>query len=314
MRLAARLLPLLVFLVSASGCGIIGGASPTPTPTSTPVPTATPTPTPTPTPVPQIEQPVIELAQGRAAVVRVESSAASAVATFNGQDYPLLPMSAGFWGVIGVEANQQPGEYPLTVALRDAAGLTAGEVSATVVVDSGGYPVEEIDLSPEESALLDPALSQQEAVARASIFATFTPERLWSGPFIFPVTGAIISSPYGIGRSYNGAPVTDFHHGADFAVDEGTSVMAANAGRVAFAGALPIRGNSVIIDHGDGVFSGYHHLSSTAVQVGQTVTQGQLIGYSGATGLATGPHLHWEIVVRGETVDPVFWTYDEIGP
>jgi hypothetical protein len=312
MRLAARFLPLIVLL--ASGCGIIGGASPTPTPTSTPTPTATPTPSPTPTPVPQIEQSVIELAQGRAAVVRVESSAASAVATFNGQDYPMLPKEGGFWGVIGVEANQAPGEYPLTVALRDAAGRTAGEVSGTVVVDSGGYPTEQIYLSPEESALLDPALSQQEAVTRASIFAAFTPERIWSGPFIFPVSGAPISSPYGIGRSYNGAPVTDFHHGTDFPVDEGTPVRAANAGRVAFAGALPVRGNSVIIDHGDGVFSGYHHLSSAAVQVGQTVTQGQLIGYSGATGLATGPHLHWEIVVRGETVDPVFWTYDEVGP
>lgn len=314
MRLAARLVPLVVLLVSASGCGIIGGASPTPTPTSTPIPTATPTPTPTPTPVPQIEQSVIELAQGRAAVVRVESSAASAAATFNGQDYPLLAKQGGFWGVIGVEANQQPGEYPLTVALRDAAGRTAGEVSATVVVYSGGYPVEEIDLSPDESALLDPVLSQQEAAARASIFATFTPQRLWSGPFIFPVSGAVISSPYGIGRSYNGAPVTGFHHGADFAVDEGAPVIAANAGRVAFAGALPVRGNSVVIDHGDGVFSGYHHLIQISVQVGQSVSKGDLIGYSGATGLVTGPHLHWEIIVRGATVDPVFWTFDEVGP
>jgi len=216
--------------------------------------------------------------------------------------------------VIAVEASQEPGEYPLTVALSDAPGRPAGEVSGTVTVYSSAYPVEQISLSPEESALLDPALSQQEASTRASVFGTFTPQRLWSGPFAFPVSATTISSPYGIGRSYNGGPVTDFHHGADFPVDEGTPILAANSGRVAFAGALPIRGNSVIIDHGDGVFSGYHHLSSIATTVGATVTQGQLIAYSGATGLATGPHLHWEILVRGAAVDPVFWTYDEIGP
>ena len=314
MRPAAGLLPLLVFLVVASGCGVFAGASPTPTPTLTPTFTATPTSTPTPTPLPTIEEPVIELSQGRAAVLRVTSSAAAAVATFNGRDYPLLPAPGGFWGVIAVEANQEPGDYPFTVRLSDAAGGPAGELTGSAIVDSGGYPYEEIELSPEESALLDPSLSQQEAATRASVFATFSPERLWSGPFIFPVGDAVISSPYGIGRSYNGGPVTDFHHGADFAVDEGTPVMAANTGRVAFAGALPIRGNSVVIDHGDGVFSGYHHLSSFAVQQGQTVSQGELIGYSGATGLATGPHLHWEVVVRGAAVDPVYWTYHEIGP
>ncbi len=313
MRLAARLLPLLILLISASGCGVIGGASPTATPTSTPTPTATPTPTPTPTPVPKIEQPVIELAQGGAAVVRVTSSASSAAATFNGEDFPLLSMTGGFWGVIGVEADQRIGDYPLTVTLRDGAGQSAGELSSTVAVVGTDYPIEQISLSPEETALLDPALSQREAATRASVFATFTPQRLWSGPFVFPVANSTISSPYGIRRSYNGGPVSDFHHGADFPVDQGTPVLAANAGRVAFVGALPIRGNSVVIDHGDGVFSGYHHLSSMVVQQGQTVTQGQIIGYSGATGLATGPHLHWEIVVRGATVDPVLWTHAEVG-
>lgn len=90
--------------------------------------------------------------------------------------------------------------------------------------------------------------------------------------------------------------------------------MAAARGRVVFAAPLPIRGNSVIIDHGLGVLSGYHHLSEIAVAVGQQVNAGDVIGRVGATGLATGPHLHWEVIVRGVTVDPLVWTEREFGP
>jgi murein DD-endopeptidase MepM/ murein hydrolase activator NlpD len=77
---------------------------------------------------------------------------------------------------------------------------------------------------------------------------------------------------------------------------------------------MPIRGISVVIDHGAGVFSGYHHFSGLAVAPGKYVGQGELIGYSGMSGLATGPHLHWEIVVHGMSVDPVPWTQAAVGP
>ncbi len=316
MRPAALFLPCLALLLSATGCGIVGGSSSTPTPTPTmtftPTPTPTATPSPTPTPLPQLEQP-IALAQGRATVIRVTSGAASAWATFDGRDYPLIPTSGGFWGVIGVEASQDTGSYPITVSLTAASGQPAGELSGTVTVEDTSFPVEQVFIPPDQSALLGPDLAAQEAATRASIYATFTPERYWSGPFIFPVN-APITDPYGTFRSYNGGPVSGYHHGTDFAVDEGTPVSASNAGKVAFVGALPVRGNSVIIDHGDGVFSAYHHLSSMTVQVGQMVALGDLIGYSGKTGLATGPHLHWEIIVRGVNVDPVYWTQATVGP
>jgi len=83
---------------------------------------------------------------------------------------------------------------------------------------------------------------------------------------------------------------------------------------VAYAGPAPIRGNSVIIDHGAGVFSGYHHLSAIAVQAGQMVNKGDLVGNAGSTGMVTGPHLHWEIIVRGVEIDPIPWTLEEKGP
>jgi murein DD-endopeptidase MepM/ murein hydrolase activator NlpD len=256
----------------------------------------------------------VEVVQGRAVVLRVSGAAVSAVAYVKGGSITLLPMPGGFWGVIGATANGETGQFPIMVDFFDSAGATVSELSFTLAVYDFAYPVEYITIPPDQSGLLDPSVGQQEESMRAQIFASSASERLWSGAFVFPVLGGVISSPYGIARSYNGGPVSGFHHGADFAADEGTAVYASAAGRVAFAGALPIRGNSVIIDHGAGVFTGYHHLSSAAVQVGQAVSQGGMIGYSGASGLATGPHLHWEVVVHGESVDPVFWTYDEIGP
>ncbi len=118
-----------------------------------------------------------------------------------------------------------------------------------------------------------------------------------------------MTTEFGTARGYNGGPVSTHHSGTDFGVDEGTPVSAAAAGRVAFAGQLTTRGTSVIIDHGAGVFTAYHHLSVIEVTEGQDVAQGQEVALSGMTGLATGPHLHWELIVGGVNVDPVEWTY-----
>jgi murein DD-endopeptidase MepM/ murein hydrolase activator NlpD len=256
---------------------------------------------------------VIELTQGRAAVLRVAGAAASANATFNGATHALLPRQGGFWGILGIDADQAPGPYPLWVSLYDGSGNVAERLSGTVQVYAAGYPVEQVTVPPEQSGLLDPALAQQEAATRASVFSTFTPQQQWEGAFLVPVAGRI-SSSYGIGRSYNGGPVTSYHSGADFAQEEGTPIAAANAGVVAYAGALPIRGNSVIIDHGAGVYSAYHHLQGSTVAAGQSVAKGDLVGYLGGTGLSTGPHLHWEILVNGVNVDPVPWTEEQYAP
>jgi len=340
MRPAPRpsLVCLLVLAVTAAGCNAFADPEPTPTPsptitrTPTQTPTATPTATPTPTatatatprpptstpppppPAPGAEQGgSVEIVQGGVAVLRVSGGAASARATFADREYILLPRPGGFWCVLAVAANQATGAYPVAITLYDDAGNPMARLTARAVVVGRSYPVELIRLPPDQSALLDPALAAQEQRARDSLFATVTLGRYWSGAFGYPVSGSI-SSPYGASRSYNGAPPTSFHRGADFPVPVGTAVGASAAGQVAFVGNLPIRGLSIVIDHGAGVFSGYHHLSRAAVQVGQSVGRGQVVGYSGSSGLSTGPHLHWEVVVRGVEVDPVLWTQQEIGP
>lgn len=315
----------LALSLPSSGCGLIGEAQPTPTPTATPTstptpsptatPTATPTPTPTatPTPVPAVETASLQVHQGGAVALRVLASAGSAAATFAGRHYPMLPYPSGFWTIIGVTADQPLGTYPVSIELLDAASAPLGILSASLTVLDTEYPVEQIYLAPEQAALLDPALVQQEQNTRAAVFAAFTPQKLWTGPFIFPMS-APISSPYGVARSYDGGPATSYHTGTDFQADEGAPVMASATGTVAFVGALPLRGNGVIIDHGAGVFSAYHHLAQVTVALGQSVAAGDLVGTVGSTGLATGPHLHWEVIVMGVNVNPVLWTYEEMGP
>ena len=314
MRTVIRYLPVFFLFcgVALTGCGVIGGASATPTPT------ATPTSTPTPTPTPELETAILEVAQGGVLALSVRAEADSAVASFDGRDHPLLPKEGGFWGVLGVDAQHATGAFSADIALRDGNGRLLETLTARITVTDASYPEEAITVPPELSGLLDPALVAQEAATLAPVFAVFTAERLWSGLFLLPVSG-ILTSPYGTGRSYNGAPVESFHSGTDFALAEGTPVagtpiVAANAGRVAFTGELPIRGTSVIIDHGAGVFSGYHHLESATVQPGQAIAAGDLVGYLGSSGRATGPHLHWEVVAGAVPVDPLLWTERDFGP
>src|SRR5690606_32787201 len=89
--------------------------------------------------------------------------------------------------------------------------------------------------------------------------------------------------------------------------DIGDEILAAAAGRVVLAEKLTVRGNTVFLDHGAGVVTGYFHMSEIAVQPGQFVEPGELLGKVGATGLVTGPHLHWEVRVNGLWVDPTPW-------
>jgi murein DD-endopeptidase MepM/ murein hydrolase activator NlpD len=328
----------LLLSLALSGCGIVGGDDPTPTPTatatftatrtatatatatSTPTPTATPTPEPTATPEPQsqAQPPVagsgIPVAQGRTLGLRTQAGdAASARLLWRGGIFPSVRDGADFLSVIGAGVTAALGDSDAVFEVFDLQGALVDRRTYVVNVTPTQYPVEYIDLPPGQIESITSEQVQYEVNTRAAVIARFTPQKLWSGPFIAPSNGPI-SAPFGEGRSYNGGPVSSYHSGTDFAADEGAPVIAAAAGRVAFAGFFAQRGNSIIIDHGAGVFTGYHHLSRIDVVEGQDVAQGQAIGAVGATGLATGPHLHWELMAGGINVDPVFWTYAGVAP
>lgn len=315
-----------VATVTAAPTATAARPSPTANPTPAPTPTAAPTPSPSPlaqpTPSPSPEPPAaadsagVKLSpnpvrQGGVFTVSLQKiePISTATTTFADLDYPMLWTGDIWWAVIGVAADLAAGQYQVQVIEDGLANLP----SVLLAVMETGFPEELIELAPEQAQLLtDPAAIEEERQLLAATYAIVTPERLWSGPFVLPAVGPT-GDLFGMRRSFNGGPFSQ-HTGVDILAGDGQPVVATNSGRVAFAGELHLRGGTVIIDHGAGVFSGYHHLSQILVVAGQDVAQGEAIGAVGGTGLATAPHLHWEIVVHGVRVDPLPWTQGEIGP
>jgi murein DD-endopeptidase MepM/ murein hydrolase activator NlpD len=328
-----RLSPFLVLMLTGAlaltGCGVVGGSSPTHTPTSTatptatatptvtstPTPTVTPTPTPVPTDTPTPEPRAEALPQGRTTVIRTpRGDATGATLIFRGRESPMAADAASFWVPIGAGADVGSGRYTITINLLDAGGALLEARTSAIAVVPTDFPVEQLEVPVGgPNGLRSPDEVQQEENIRSAVYARVTLSKLWSGPFIMPAAGPI-STEFGTGRSYNGGPVSIHHSGTDIAANEGAPIVAAAAGRVAFAGLLTTRGLSVIVDHGLGVFTAYHHMSRTDVAEGQAVAKGRQLGLVGMTGLATGPHLHWELVVGGQNVDPVQWTLAGVAP
>jgi murein DD-endopeptidase MepM/ murein hydrolase activator NlpD len=116
-----------------------------------------------------------------------------------------------------------------------------------------------------------------------------------------------VSSPFGLRRILNGQPKSP-HAGVDFRSPAGTAVRAAARGRVAFAGELYYTGRTVILDHGEGLFSLYAHLQTLACSPEAVLEAGTVLGTVGSTGRSTGPHLHWGVKLRGDRLDPLALT------
>ncbi len=173
-------------------------------------------------------------------------------------------------------------------------------------IAAGNYGFEELTVPPE---FLDVTVAQAESARVREIMSGYTPQRYWDGPFVAPSSygGDCINSLFGTRRSYNDGALWGYHAGVDLCGGLGTPIYAAANGVVVLAENLEVRGGSVIIDHGWGVYSGYWHLSEIAVEVGQTVHAGEEIGKAGSTGRSTGPHLHWELWVGGVPVNPLPW-------
>lgn len=245
--------------------------------------------------------------QGQTLFLQVKTEGqATLTGNLDGRPLTFFGSNGEYWSVVGFAPWDSPGAYLWSINARDGQGRT-GSGQGTVLVADYDFPIDYIDLPPDRERLLDPGVTVPERDRLAEIFAEITTQPLWRGLFQLPVVGRK-SSFFGEGRSYDGGPVASYHLGVDYSADEGVAVIAANSGRVVLAETLQVRGNTVIIDHGLGVYSGYFHLSQIAVAAGQEVEKGELIGYVGDTGLATGPHLHWEMRIADVPVDPEEWT------
>ena len=240
------------------------------------------------------------------AIVVHAASRASVTARFNGSSLPVFPVAEGTWRALrGTDPDTPPGTYPVAVVITPPGG---GSVTVRRAVRIGPTKFEErhLTLPGGTVALITPKNLATEWNALNPVLARRTPEALWRGPFQVPVTG-LADSPYGYMGFYNGVREW-WHQGVDFPQPAGTPVTAANSGIVVLAQALPLGGDTVVIDHGQGVLTEYLHLSSFLAHAGQRVAQGEPIARIGATGLVTGPSLHWGLYVNGHWVNPIFWT------
>ncbi len=193
---------------------------------------------------------------------------------------------------------------PLVVRIAFADGATAEH---RITVTPRDWPVEQIDGVPPDTVNPPPEIAARIEREQASVAAARTRDDAredFTQTFIWPVEGRI-SGRFGNQRVYNGTPKSP-HSGMDIAAAQGTPVKAPAAGIVTFADpALYLTGGTVVIDHGAGVSSNFLHLSRIDVQVGDRVEQGQVFAAVGATGRATGPHLHWGMNWFDVRIDPL---------
>ena len=202
--------------------------------------------------------------------------------------------------IVGVPISATPGAYEL--ALQSKTGVQ----THTFTVVAKAYP--EQHLTIENQRMVDPLEEDLERIRRESSkqrtqYARFTDRPLALEPFVVPVKG-VTSSPFGRRRVLNGQPRSP-HSGLDIAADTGTPITAPAPGAVVLTGDLFFNGNTVFLDHGQGLITMYCHMSQIGVTEGQEVGRGELIGLVGATGRVTGPHLHWSVSLNGNRVDPV---------
>lgn len=248
-----------------------------------------------------------ELGDTIAVIVQGESAQPPTVSA-RGQDYPTYALESNrFRALIPTSPLDQPGRIDIQVS------GDRGTHNIAVGLRNRSFPTQSITLSPGRASLEG---TDYEFTRMDALKALTTPDKYWNGPMVRPSRGAV-SSLYGLRRYYNGVFAEDYYHrGVDYAEGNGAPIYAPAAGRIALVGRVAdgfqLNGNTIGIDHGQGVTSVMIHLSGFEVNEGDFVEAGQLIGRMGSTGFATGPNLHWGLYVNGVAVDPVPWRYDGV--
>jgi len=251
-----------------------------------------------------------EASQGSLLLIALKSAKplAEVRGDWGGRSVPLWRESADDSqrkGLLGVDLEKAPGEYELKITGDTASGEKV-TCSVKVAVTQGRFATERLQVGKE---FIEPSPEQvkranEERQKLRDIFDHVTPERLWDGAFRIPLDGVTMGSNFGKRRILNGNPGSP-HGGADFPAVTGTPVHAAQRGRVALAEGLFFSGNTVVLDHGLGIYTFYGHLSEIAVNVGDALETGAVLGKVGATGRVTGPHLHWGLTVERARVNPL---------
>src|SRR5467141_3160838 len=207
--------------------------------------------------------------------------------------------------LLGVDLELKPETYPLALTAKTESA-EAIPCSATIDVKEGKFATENLKVAPNFVEPNPEQLARAEAERQRlrAIFATIRPQRLWDGTFHYPLTGVTTGGNFGKRRILNGKAGSP-HGGVDFPAPAGTPVYAAQRGRVVLAEPLYFSGNTVVLDHGLGLYTFYAHFESISVQPGDLVGTGALLGRVGATGRVTGPHLPWGATVNRARTNPL---------
>ena len=260
---------------------------------------------PAPAPI-QISATSRSLQPGELVVVSIALTDASDHLRVRAFDHDVVAYTVGdrAWrAIVGIDLDVKPGTYAVTV--ESGNGVHRARASYDLIVKPRVFRTRRLTVN---EAFVTPPPSEQERIDReakllAGVWNAPAAERLWTDPFVRPVPQEA-NSAFGTRSIFNGKP-RNAHGGADFLSPAGTPIHAPSAGRIVVARHLYFSGNTVVIDHGLGLFSMLAHLSAIDVHEGDRVSTRQLLGRVGATGRVTGPHLHWAVRASGARVDPL---------
>jgi len=227
---------------------------------------------------------------------------------FLGQRFKIYDNDVNYIGYIGVPTNASVGKFPVTIFyIKDG---VSQEASYEVPVVATHFPVTRFTLPPSRNKLRAPSIVANDWEQVEKVILKESDKRLWDGKYSVPVTSPV-SMAFGHREIINGKKAGN-HRGVDFAAVSGTKVLAPNNGVVVFAKKLKAYGGTVVVDHGQGIYTIYFHLSSFIAKVGEPVEKGQPIALSGNTGISSGSHLHWAFSVHNLRVDPMQWVKSEM--
>ncbi len=238
---------------------------------------------------------------GGIAVVDFQSNHSNPKSFYNNVPVYTQHIKGQHWqALIGIPLLTKVGEKYITIK-----GLSTQKITFTVYRHH--YKEQHIILTGKNKKYVNPNLKHMKRIKRERPILSkarklFSEKSLFNDQFVRPVKG-VVTSPFGLKRFYNEQP-RRAHTGIDFAGNIGTPIHAPADGKVILAGHFFFNGNTVFIDHGQGLISVYIHMNKHLVKQGQLVKQGDKIGTIGQTGRATGPHLHWGVYLNQTTVSP----------
>lgn len=240
-----------------------------------------------------------KLGAGDIAVITVKGAVGPEEGTFLKKRLHFNENKGIYKAIAGIDLSTEPGTYSLDVTIGKK------KASRDVKISKKKYPVQRltlrddlVTLSPENEARAE---RDQKRVAALWPVDSL---RMWVGTFVNPLPGREIGTPFGVRRIINNIPKNS-HSGVDVTADEGESVKAPNDGVVVLVDDQFFSGKSLVLDHGQGIYTMFFHLSKIHVRFGQAVMKGDLIAEVGSTGRSTGAHLHWGARVQGAKVDPL---------